>query len=68
MNYEYKIKIILSFIGFLFFQEPIYQRTRELLHMKTQLMKISDDYRRELKYKASRNTSTTNRLTSPIHI
>jgi len=36
--------------------------------MKTQLMKISDDYRRELKHKASRNASTTNRLTSPIHI
>ncbi|XP_025205248.1 myotubularin-related protein 2 [Melanaphis sacchari] len=48
-------------------QEPIHQRTRELLHMKMQLMKISDDYRRELRHKASRNTSS-NRLTSPIHI
>lgn len=36
--------------------------------MKTQLMKISDDFRRELKHKVSRNNTSTNRLTSPIHI
>lgn len=36
--------------------------------MKTQLIKISDDYKREVKQKATRNTSSANRLTSPIHI
>ncbi|XP_073983033.1 phosphatidylinositol-3-phosphate phosphatase isoform X2 [Rhodnius prolixus] len=48
-------------------QEPVYQRTRELLALKEQLEKIADDSRKELKSRMVRNMNTSARLNSPIH-
>ncbi|XP_014249067.1 myotubularin-related protein 2 [Cimex lectularius] len=52
-------------------QEPVYQRTRELLSMKEQLEKIEEDSKKELKNRTnlvrSNNLNGQTRLSSPLH-
>ncbi|KAL1455314.1 hypothetical protein WDU94_009417 [Cyamophila willieti] len=49
-------------------QDPIYQRTRELLVLKEQLDKSSEECRKELKARMPRTVSTPTRIASHIHI
>ncbi|XP_014292466.1 myotubularin-related protein 2 isoform X2 [Halyomorpha halys] len=48
-------------------QEPVYQRTRELLALKEQLEKLAEDSRKELKTRMVRSMNSPTRLSSPIH-
>ncbi|XP_066993466.1 myotubularin-related protein 2 isoform X2 [Anabrus simplex] len=48
-------------------QDPICQRTRELLVLKEQLEKQVEEYKREQQSRAARNMATPPRLSSPIH-
>lgn len=50
------------------FQDPVYQRTRELLVLKEQLDKSSEECRKELKARLPRNVSTPNRIPLQIHM
>ncbi|KAL1138901.1 hypothetical protein AAG570_008963 [Ranatra chinensis] len=48
-------------------QEPVMQRTLELLAMKEQLEKMAEEARKEQKARMARSMNTPTRLTSPIH-
>ncbi|XP_054271284.1 myotubularin-related protein 2 isoform X1 [Macrosteles quadrilineatus] len=48
-------------------QDPVYQRTRELLVLKEQLERQAEEGRREQLMRIARNVTTLNRLTSPVH-
>ncbi|KAJ4441683.1 Myotubularin- protein 2, partial [Periplaneta americana] len=48
-------------------QDPVYQRTRELLVLKEQLERQAEECRREQQSRAARNMATPPRLASPIH-
>lgn len=45
-------------------QDPVYQRTRELLALQEQLQKQVDEFRFE---KNQKTTSQSGRLASPLH-
>lgn len=49
------------------FQDPVYQRTRELLALKEQLEKQVEEGRKEQMLRVVRNITTPTRLASPIH-
>lgn len=48
-------------------QDPVYQRTRELLALKEQLEKQVEEGRKEQLLRVARNITTPTRLASPIH-
>lgn len=48
-------------------QDPVYQRTRELLVLKEQLSRQVEECRREQQSRSVRNITTPPRLASPLH-
>ncbi|XP_044727687.1 myotubularin-related protein 2 isoform X2 [Chrysoperla carnea] len=48
-------------------QDPVYQRTRELLVLKDQLSRQVEECRREQQLRSARNLTTPPRLASPLH-
>ncbi|KAG8249826.1 Myotubularin- protein 2 [Homalodisca vitripennis] len=48
-------------------QDPVYQRTRELLVLKEQLERQAEEGRREQMSRVARSMATPARLASPVH-